>query len=266
MINYMSIQDLLQHTPVMQQYLRIKAEYKDLLLFYRMGDFYELFYDDAKKASKLLDIALTKRGQSSGEPIPMAGVPFHAAEAYFAKLIKLGESVAICEQIGDPATFKGPVDRQVTRILTPGTVSDEALLEERSDNILAAIFSRSDRYGIASLDITNGNFKVLEVEGKENLLNELARIQPVELLLPETFDRKILFAHMTGVRTRPLWDFELNSAVRSLTQQLQTQDLSGFGCAHLPLALSCAGALLQYAKETQRTALLHIRSVQVESR
>ncbi|MGH8227396.1 MAG: DNA mismatch repair protein MutS, partial [Steroidobacteraceae bacterium] len=160
------------HTPVMQQYLRIKAQYPDALLFYRMGDFYELFYDDARRAAELLDITLTARGQSAGKPIPMAGIPYHAAEGYLARLVRLGESVALCEQVGDPATAKGPVERKVMRIITPGTVTDEALLEERRDNLLTAVHGNSGRYGIAALDLGSGRFTVLEVVGDEALSSE----------------------------------------------------------------------------------------------
>ncbi|MGR9015110.1 MAG: DNA mismatch repair protein MutS, partial [Gammaproteobacteria bacterium] len=153
-----------QHTPMMQQFMRIKAEHPDTLLFYRMGDFYELFFDDAKKASQLLDITLTSRGQSAGSPIPMAGIPHHAAEGYLAKLLKYGESIAICEQIGDPATSKGPVERKVVRIVTPGTVTDEALLEDRKDNLLVAVCSfPNSQHGIASLDLTSGRFVLQQV-------------------------------------------------------------------------------------------------------
>src|SRR5579885_409863 len=159
-----------KHAPSMQQYLRIKSRHPDVLLFYRMGDFYELFYDDARKAARLLDITLTQRGQSAGQPIPMAGVPYHAVENYLARLVRLGESVAICEQIGDPATSKGPVERKVVRIVTPGTVTDEALLEERRDNLLAAVHSAPTSYGLAALDLGSGRFTVLEVTGEEALL------------------------------------------------------------------------------------------------
>jgi DNA mismatch repair protein MutS len=253
-----------QHTPMMQQYLRIKSQHKDMLVLYRMGDFYELFYDDARKAAKLLNITLTKRGQSAGNPIPMAGVPYHAVESYLAKLVKFGESVAICEQIGDPAKAKGPVERQVVRIITPGTVSDEALLEEKKDNILAALHSHNNQYGIASLDITSGRFHITEVKSQEALLAELERIKPVELLLSETFENSELLKNFSGIKHRPLWDFEFDGAIRLLTQQFQTHDLSGFGCLDSPTALSAAGCLLQYVKETQRTALPHIRSIQAE--
>lgn len=169
------------HTPMMRQYLALKAENPDILLFYRMGDFYELFYDDAKKAAALLDISLTKRGQSAGQPIPMAGVPYHAVEGYLAKLVQLGESVAICEQVGDPATSKGPVERQVVRIVTPGTVSDESLLPERQDNLIATVYQEKDRFGLAVLDITSGRFQISEPEDRASLQAELQRISPVVL-------------------------------------------------------------------------------------
>ncbi|HIP53813.1 MAG TPA: DNA mismatch repair protein MutS, partial [Chromatiales bacterium] len=170
---------------MMQQYLRIKAEHPGMLVFYRMGDFYELFYDDAEKAARLLDITLTKRGQSAGQPIPMAGVPYHAAEGYLAKLVRLGESVAICEQIGDPATSKGPVERKVVRIVTPGTVTDEALLDERRDNLLAALHREDDQYGLAALDLASGRFHIIRLAGEEALLGELERLRPAELLVAE---------------------------------------------------------------------------------
>jgi DNA mismatch repair protein MutS len=254
------------HTPMMQQYLRIKAEYPDTLVFYRMGDFYELFFDDAYKAAKLLDITLTARGQSANKPIPMAGVPFHAVESYLAKLVKLGESIVICEQIGDPATSKGPVERQVTRIITPGTVSDEALLDERRDNILLALDAEEDQFGIATLDITNGQFNILEIQGKEALFSELERIRPAEILINENSDHDKLLEGKSGVRRRPPWEFELNSAARLLTQQFQIQDLASFGIHDLPLAISAAGSLLQYVKYTQRTALPHIRNLKIDHR
>ncbi|MBU1629129.1 MAG: DNA mismatch repair protein MutS, partial [Gammaproteobacteria bacterium] len=254
------------HTPVMQQYLRLKAEYKHMLLFYRMGDFYELFFEDAKKAARLLDITLTQRGQSAGKPIPMAGVPYHAAENYLARLVKRGESVAICEQVGDPATSKGPVERRVTRIITPGTISDDAFLEERRDNLIIAIHQYQKTYGIASLDITSGRFYVLQTQGAEALLSELERIQPAEILINENFEDNALLKYFTSITTRPLWDFEFDSAIRTLTQQFSTKDLSGFGCQDLPTALCAAGCLLQYAKETQRSQLPHIQSLNVHRR
>jgi DNA mismatch repair protein MutS len=249
---------------MMRQYLQIKSQHKDMLVFYRMGDFYELFYDDAKKAAKLLNITLTKRGHSAGQPIAMAGVPFHAAESYLAKLVKLGESVAICEQIGDPATSKGPVERQVTRVITPGTVSDEALLQQHQDNLLAAIHSHNDKFGIAILDMASGRFKIAEIAGQNALLSELERINPAELLISETFAQPNLLQQFSGLRIRPPWDFEYETAIRLLTQQFKTQDLTGFGVDDFPIAITAAGCLLQYAKETQRTALHHVQSLQVE--
>ncbi len=255
-----------QHTPMMQQYLHLKAQHPDKLLFYRMGDFYELFFDDAHKAARLLDITLTKRGQSAGEPIPMAGVPYHSAEPYLAKLIKAGESVAICEQIGDPATSKGPVERQVMRVVTPGTVTDEALLEERQDNLLAALNFHTGQFGLAWLDITSGRLQVAEGNGIEALQSELSRLNPAELLVNEELpDAKWLQKYST-IRRRPPWEFDLTTATRLLTQQFQTRDLSGFGCADLPIAIGAAGCLLQYAKDTQRSTLPHIRAIQVERR
>jgi len=250
------------HTPMMQQYLRIKAQYPDTLMLYRMGDFYELFYDDAERAAKLLNITLTKRGQSAGKPIPMAGVPFHAVDNYLAKLVKLGESIVICDQIGDPATSKGPVERAVTRIITPGTITDEALLDESKDSLLVAIFQNKN-FGIACLDITNGHFQIFEVDDKQHCMAELARLKPAELLISEDSEYLGNFNHQSGMQKRPPWEFELQTAIELLTTQFQTKDLQGFGCEHLTTALSAAGCLLQYVKYTQRQALPHIRSIQV---
>jgi DNA mismatch repair protein MutS len=254
-----------QHTPMMQQYLRIKSEHPHELVFYRMGDFYELFFEDAQKAADLLDITLTQRGQSAGKPIPMAGVPYHAAENYLARLVKMGESIAVAEQIGDPAASKGPVERKVVRVVTPGTVSDEALLDEKQDNLLCAISQHMEHYGIAHLDISSGRFFVSEVEGEAGLQAELARLNPAELLVTEDSHTAKLVKDRRGVRNRPAWDFDHESAQRSLIQQFQTQDLAGFGCDGLKLAVAAAGCLLQYAKETQRAALPHIRGLAVET-
>ena len=254
-----------QHTPMMQQYLKIKAEHPRELVFYRMGDFYELFFDDAKKAAELLDITLTARGKSAGEPIPMCGVPFHAAESYLARLVRKGQSVAIAEQIGDPATSKGPVERQIVRVVTPGTVSDEALLEERRDNLLVAVHRHDAIYGIACLDISSGRFVVLEAEGEDALLAEIQRLNPVELLVNESLSLSRLESR-SGFRRCPPWEFELETANRLLNQQFGTKDLQGFGCSELTVALGAAGCLLQYARETQRTDLPHIRSIQHENR
>ncbi|HGF7477773.1 TPA: DNA mismatch repair protein MutS [Vibrio mimicus] len=254
-------ESLSHHTPMMQQYLRLKAENPDILLFYRMGDFYELFYDDAKRASELLDISLTKRGASAGEPIPMAGVPFHAVEGYLAKLVQMGESVAICEQIGDPATSKGPVERKVVRIVTPGTVTDEALLSERVDNLIAAIYHHNGHFGYATMDITSGRFQLSEPQTEEEMAAELQRTSPRELLFPEDFAPVHLMANRQGNRRRPIWEFELATAKQQLNQQFGTRDLVGFGVEQAQLGLCAAGCLIQYVKDTQRTALPHIRSL-----
>ncbi|EGR4191745.1 DNA mismatch repair protein MutS [Vibrio cholerae] len=254
-------ESLSHHTPMMQQYLRLKAENPDILLFYRMGDFYELFYDDAKRASELLDISLTKRGASAGEPIPMAGVPFHAVEGYLAKLVQMGESVAICEQIGDPATSKGPVERKVVRIVTPGTVTDEALLSERVDNLIAAIYHHNGRFGYATMDITSGRFQLSEPQTEEEMAAELQRTSPRELLFSEDFSPVHLMASRQGNRRRPIWEFELDTAKQQLNQQFGTRDLVGFGVEQAKLGLCAAGCLIQYVKDTQRTALPHIRSL-----
>ncbi|HDR1020896.1 TPA: DNA mismatch repair protein MutS [Pasteurella multocida] len=249
------------HTPMMRQYLALKAENPDILLFYRMGDFYELFYDDAKKAAALLDISLTKRGQSAGQPIPMAGVPYHAVEGYLAKLVQLGESVAICEQVGDPATSKGPVERQVVRIVTPGTVSDESLLPERQDNLITALYQEKSRFGLAILDMTSGRFQISEPEDRASLQAELQRISPVEILYCEELADFAAIEHFKGLRRRPIWEFELGTAIQLLNRQFNTKDLRGFGVEKAILGLCAAGCLLQYAKDTQRTALPHIQSI-----
>src|SRR5688572_13289201 len=264
---------------MMQQYLRIKAEYPNSLVFYRMGDFYELFYDDARRASKLIDITLTSRGSSAGEPIPMAGVPYHSVDTYLARLVRKGESVAICEQIGpsserEAAKSKGPVERQVVRVLTPGTVTDDALLEQRRETLLAAVTARATKdgstFGLAWLDLAAGRFTVLEADGAAALEAELERLKPAELLVPEDQSREIadIVDSMTlgEQRTRPPWHFEFASASRLLTDQLGTLDLRGFGADDLPLAISAAGALLQYVRETQKAALPHITRLVVEER
>ncbi len=253
------------HTPVMQQYLRIKAQHPDVLLFYRMGDFYELFFDDARRAARLLDITLTARGQSGGEPIPMAGVPYHSVETYLSRLVRKGESVALCEQLGDPAKSKGPVDRQVVRIVTPGTVTDDALLEERRDTLLAALCREGNHFGLAWLELASGRFSVLEAVGSEALAGELERLRPAELLVAEQ-SAALPIAIATSQRERPPWHFDLESATRALCQQFGTRDLSGFGCAELPLAVRAAGCLLQYVRDTQKGALPHLKSLHTEAR
>ena len=258
--------NLSQHTPMMQQYLRIKAEHPNEMVFYRMGDFYELFFDDAKKAAQLMDVTLTARVKSGGKPIPMAGVPYHAVEGYLARLVKQGVSVALCEQVGDPATSKGPVERKVMRIVTPGTISDEALLEERRDNLLAAVSCQGEFFGIATLDIGSGRLQIQEVIGTEGLLGELQRLSPAELLVSEEFPCFDHIEHRSGVRRRPPWEYDTDSAQRQLCAQFGTHDLSGFGCEDLHIAIQAAGCLLQYAKDTQRTDLPHIRGIAVENR
>lgn len=251
-----------QHTPMMQQYWQIKSQHRDILVFYRLGDFYELFYDDAKKAAALLNITLTSRGNSAGNPIPMAGIPFHSADGYLAKLIKAGESVAICEQVGDPETSKGPVAREVVRILTPGTVTDDNLLDEKRDNILMAIFENQNRFGMCCLNITNGRFSIQETDTEMALFAEIARINPSEILLSENaaFNLKVNCA----IKQRPSWDFELSTAKKLLLEQFKTNSLDGFGVTEFSVALCAAGSLLQYIHYTQRAALPHIHSIIVE--
>ena len=253
------------YTPMMQQYLRIKAEHPNDIVFYRMGDFYELFFDDAKQASQLLDITLTARGKTNGNPIPMCGVPYHAAESYLAKLVKQGLSVAICEQVGDPETSKGPVERQVMRVLTPGTITDEALLDDRSDSLLAAIHQQDNQLGLATLDMSSGRFQLLQLDSAEQLHSELQRLNPSEILVNEDLLMEEILAAHIGVRRRAPWEFDTDSAMRLLNQQFGTKDLSGFGCNHLPVGISAAGCLLQYAKDTQRNNLPHIRSISAEN-
>ncbi len=252
------------HTPMMRQYLRIKADHPDMLVFYRMGDFYELFYDDAKRAASLLDITLTSRGKSGGNPIPMAGVPYHAIEGYLVKLVRKGESVAICEQIGDPATSKGPVERKVTRIVTPGTLTDEALLAENRDNLVAAVFADARSIGIAWLDLAGGRFRLTEVPNAEALAGEVERLHPAELIVDEDQQLGEAFADAIRVTRRPPWHFELDSATRLLCAQFATRDLSGFGCDEFPRGVAAAGALLQYVMDTQKGSLPHLQSITAE--
>lgn len=253
--------DLEKHTPMMRQYLTMKAAHPDMLLFYRMGDFYELFYDDAKLASELLGISLTARGKSGGDPIPMAGLPYHAVEGYLAKLVQIGQSVAICEQVGDPATSKGPVDRKVVRIVTPGTLTDEALLQEHQDNLLAAIYQGKVGYGYATLDISSGRFVIAELDTQEALEAELQRTRPVELLYSEDFADIALIKHLKGIRRRPEWEFDFDTSVTLLLQQFGTKDLRGFGISDARLSLQAAGCLMQYVKDTQKMALPHINAI-----
>lgn len=251
------------HTPMMQQYLGIKAQYNDMLLFYRMGDFYELFYEDAEKAAALLDITLTRRGASAGEPIKMAGVPYHAAEQYLAKLVKLGESVAICEQVGDPATSKGPVARKVTRIVTPGTLTDAALMEDKRDCILLALYAQGSTLGLAWLNLAAGQLRLIQTS-PDQLISELERLQPAEILAPEACQSVHGLTEHWIIKHLPPWQFDQKNAVLSLTRHFNTQDLSGFGCDDLPTALCAANALLEYTRLTQGSAAIHVTSLQSE--
>lgn len=252
-----------QHTPMMRQYLALKAQHPDMLLFYRMGDFYELFFDDAEKAAKLLGITLTRRGSSNGEPIKMAGVPYHAAEQYLAKLAKMGEAVAICEQVGDPATSKGPVAREVARILTPGTLTDAALLDETKDNPLLCIFAGEGVIGLARLSLTSGEFVLSEI-AVGHLAQELERIHPAEIVCDDTFHHPALNAYKAAKKQLAPWQFDYDTAFATLTKQLNTMDLAGFGCQGMHSSIAAAGALLDYVKHTQRTALPHITALSVE--
>ncbi len=254
---------------MMQQYLRIKAQHPDVLLFYRMGDFYEMFYDDARRAAQLLDIALTQRGASAGAPIPMAGVPVVTLDTYLAKLVRKGESVAICEQRGESGKIKGPMEREVVRIVTPGTVTDEALLEERRDNVVASVFGLGGRFGLAWLDLSAGRFSVMEIAGAAALEAEIERLRPAELLAPDGAEPMLARSFGTNERAwtlRAPWHFDAESAARALTEQFRTRDLAGFGCADKPLAIAAAGALLAYVRETQKSALPHLLSITTEER
>ncbi|MDY0021052.1 DNA mismatch repair protein MutS [Arenimonas caeni] len=253
-----------QHTPLMKQFFAAKAEYPDILLFFRMGDFYELFYDDARKAARLLDITLTQRGSSGGAPIPMAGVPVHAYEGYLARLVALGESVAICEQIGDPALAKGLVERKVVRIVTPGTVTDEALLQERRDTLLMAVARGRTGFGLAWADLAGGRFLVSEVADEDQLAAELARLDPAELLLPDEDGWPAFLAGQAGLRRRPPWGFDADACRRQLLRFFKLHDLSGFGLEDKPLPTAAAGALLAYVEETQKQQLPHLTSIAFE--
>ena len=254
-----------EHTPLMKQYFSAKAEHPEVLLFFRMGDFYELFYDDARRAAKLLDITLTQRGSSGGAPIPMAGVPAHSHEGYLARLVALGESVAICEQIGDPAQAKGLVERRVVRIVTPGTVTDEALLDERRDTLLMALAPAREGYGLAWADLSSGRFFVNEVESDDALAAELARLEPAELLLPDQDSLPEWLGAQAGVRRRAPWLFDAEAARRALTRFFRVHDLAGFGLDARPRAIAAAGALLAYVEETQKQRLPHLSSIAFES-
>jgi DNA mismatch repair protein MutS len=249
---------------MMQQYLAFKAQHPGLLLLYRMGDFYELFFDDAEKAARLLDITLTSRGQSAGRPIPMAGVPHHALEQYLAKLIRLGESVVICDQIGDPAASKGIVERAITRIVTPGTITDSALLDERSDSLLLALASDRRRLGLAWLNLANGDLRLAETPATA-LPAQLERLRPAELLLPESLDIELPPQRRLALKRLPDWHFDAASGLRQLTSHFGTRDLAGFGVEEAHLALAAAAALYEYARNTQQQALVHVTGMKLES-
>ncbi len=252
-------------TPLMQQYMSVKRQYPDTIVLYRLGDFYEMFFDDAKKASEILDITLTKRGNIKGVPIPLAGVPYHAVDSYLAKLIEHGESAVICEQIGDPATSKGPVERKVTRIITPGTVTDESLLKERSDNYIACFSSDQFAYGLSWLNLSTGEFRCLEVANFGEIAATLERLKPSELLYSEDSRSQEELTSYTGLRRRPVWEFDYETCFRALCTQFHTQDLAGFGLDKITVGICPAGALLNYVKETQKTTLLNITSLKLES-
>ncbi|MGR9105491.1 MAG: DNA mismatch repair protein MutS [Gammaproteobacteria bacterium] len=253
-----------QHTPVMRQFLRIKSEHPDTLLFYRMGDFYELFYEDAEKASRLVDITLTSRGASAGKPIPMAGIPYHTVDTYLARLLKLGQSVAICEQIGDPGAAKGPVERKVVRIVTPGTVTDENLLDDKVDNVLVAIHRKDHHVGFASVDLSGGRFAIQQMETLERLFGELERLKPAEILISDDEGLASPLAELPGITRRPPWHFDPESAATRLASQFGTRDLSGFGCESMHLAIGAAGCLLQYVRDTHQGPIPHLRGLRVE--
>ena len=246
---------------MMQQYLRLKGQHPGLLLFYRMGDFYELFYEDAEKAARLLDITLTTRGQSAGIPIKMAGVPYHAVEQYLARLVKLGESVVICEQIGDPAASKGPVERAVSRIVTPGTLTDAALLDDKRDSLLLALSGTRQQFGLAWLNLASGEFRVSEVS-PEKLAATIERIRPAEIIVPDALE--LPFAPEAALTRRPDWHFDSEAATRDLCAHFKTASLSGFGADGLRSAIAAAGALLRYAQATQTRSLPHVQALIVE--
>ncbi|MDW3094267.1 MAG: DNA mismatch repair protein MutS [Gammaproteobacteria bacterium] len=250
-----------KHTPMMQQYLGIKADHPDKLLFYRMGDFYELFMEDAEQAANLLDLTLTSRGNSNGQRIPMAGVPVHAAEGYLGRLVKSGQSIAVCEQVSDPAASKGLVKREVVRIVTPGTVTDENLLDQKRDNHICAIYVQSKSIGLASIELGSGDFLLQTFTSEDELLAEIERLQPAEIICQEYSE---LSLNQRKSQTQPEWIFEFDSAHRLLTEQFGTKDLTGFGCDDSPTAICAAGGLLQYVKDTQRKALPHITGLHVQ--
>ncbi len=259
--------DFAGHTPMMQQYLRIKAEHPNTLVFYRMGDFYEVFYGDAEKAARLLDITLTQRGQSGGQPVRMAGVPVHSLESYLARLVKLGEAVAICEQIGDPATSKGPVERKVVRVVTAGTITDQGLLPEKSDALLMALLPDKRMTGAAWLNLASGELTLAEI-APARLAQELERLRPAEVIVPDGSDAGLVPLPSTGSIARSVlnvWQFDVRAGERRLCEHFKVATLDGYGCNGLTLALGAAGALLQYAESTQGRQVSHIQTLNVET-
>ncbi len=250
----------------MQQYLAFKAAYPDKLMFFQMGDFYEFFYDDARRVAELLGLALTKRGKSAGDPIPMAGMPMHASESYLAKLLEMGESVVICDQIGDPATSKGPVERQVTRIVTPGTVTDDALLKDRRDTLLLSIHHTDDKIGLAWMDVSGGRFHIMQLADQDALNAELERLQPAEILLSEDAKLRQEIRLKSAITPLPPWYFDTESTTRQLHDHFAVTNLSGLGCDGFPSACCAAGCLIQYVHETQKSTLPHITRLHIENR
>ncbi|PAS97073.1 MAG: DNA mismatch repair protein MutS [Candidatus Dactylopiibacterium carminicum] len=257
-------EELNKHTPMMQQYIRLKIQHPDTLVFYRMGDFYELFFEDAEYASRLLDITLTTRGASGGQPIKMAGVPHHALEPYLAKLVKMGKSAVIAEQVGEPGATKGPMERAVSRIVTPGTLTDAALLDERAEAPLLAVQLNRGVLGLVWLNLANGDFRLVETE-PEALVSHLERLRPAEALIPESLKLPLLEARVPAIRRLADWQFDAKTAQELLTTHFGTRDLAGFGAEGLNVALSAAAALFEYARSTQRQALAHITTLRVES-
>ncbi|HIF51729.1 MAG TPA: DNA mismatch repair protein MutS [Thiotrichaceae bacterium] len=252
-----------QHTPVMQQYLGFKAEHPDMLLFFRMGDFYELFYEDAKKAARLLNITLTKRGKSGGNAIPMAGVPYHAVDNYLARLIKLGESVVICEQVGDPALSKGPVERKIARIITPGTITEDALLNERVSNILLSLCKIKQHIGLASVELSSGQISLLEIAASDSLDDIIEQYQPAEILISESFEQDSFDSQNKTITKRPDWHFNPATAESIIKEQYKVKDLNGFGCEDMSSAIAALGCLIQYLNDTQKIGLPHLQAPRI---
>ncbi len=270
----MSAFDVSAHTPMMAQYLTLKAAHPDTLVFYRMGDFYELFYADAERAAALLDITLTRRGQSAGQPVVMCGVPFHAMEGYLGKLIRLGESVAICEQVGE-VTGKGPVERKVVRVVTPGTLTDAELLADKTESILLAVHQgRRQTCGLAWLSLTQSELHLGEC-ASDDLAAWIAHIAPSELLVsadaPATLVQRIKAQRLASpqgavlsIATRPAWQFDSALGQRKLQQQLKAASLAAWQADQLPQAHAAASALLAYAEHTQGQALSHVQTLRVQ--